>query len=162
MSRKSKTGSKSIKKIVDESIEKKLDHEIEVKYGLKDDGNKILTRNIAIGNVAGNPNFFRMMPNIHQSGNVPAGTAEVGQYNQRIGNEIVLKKLKIQGYLSYNQSYASQVNLENSKLSVRVMILRAKNISDVQELFANMPTDTLIRSGSDRDWETILVHLIYS
>jgi hypothetical protein len=66
-----------------------------------------------------------------------------------MGNEIVLKKLKIQGYLSYNQSYASQVNLEDSKLSVRVMILRAKNISDVQELFANMPTDTLIRFGSD-------------
>ena len=29
------------------------------------------------------------------------------------------------------------------------MILRAKNISDVQELFAQMPTDTLLRFGSD-------------
>lgn len=139
----------NLQKQINEAIDKKLDHEIEVKYGLKDDADKILAKSIASGNVAGNANFFRMMPNIHQSGNVPAGTAEVGQYNQRIGNEIVLKKLKIHGYLSYNQSYASQTDLENAKLAVRVMILRAKNISDVQELFAQMPTDTLIRFGTD-------------
>lgn len=139
----------SLQKQIDEAVDKRFDHEIEVKYGLKDDGNKILSKAIASGNVAGNANFFRLMPNIHQSGNVPVGTPEVGQYNQRIGNEIILKKLRIHGYLSYNQSYASQVDIENSKLAVRVMILRAKNISDVQELFASMPTDTLLRFGSD-------------
>jgi len=148
MPRKSKRQN-NLEKQIQEAIEKKLDHEIEVKYGMKDDNDKILTKNIISGNVAGNPNFFRMMPNIHQSGNVPAGTAEVGQYNQRIGNEIVLKKIKIHGNISFNSAVISQVNFENAKLAVRVMILRAKNISDVQELFAQMPTDTLLRFGSD-------------
>ncbi len=144
-----KKNNKSLQKTINEAIDKKLENEIEVKYGLKDDPDKICTRDIASGNVAGNPNFFRMMPNIHQSGNVPAGTPEVGQYNQRIGNEINLKKIKISGYIGYNASSTTAVDFENAKLAVRVMILRAKNISDVQELFANMPTDTLIRFGGD-------------
>ncbi len=144
-----KKNNKALQKQINDAIDKKLDHEIEVKYGLKDDPDKILTRNIISGNVAGNPNFFRMMPNIHQSGNVPAGTPEVGQYNQRIGNEIILKKLTIHGNISYNSGSTDVVNYENAKLACRVMILRAKNISDVQELFAQMPTDTLIRFGGD-------------
>jgi len=136
---------------INEAIDKKLDHEIEMKYGVKDDSDKILSRRIASGNVAGLPNFFRMMPNIHQSGSgsVPAGTPSVGQYNQRIGNEIILKKLKIHGYIGYNASSTTAIDFENAKLACRVMILRAKNISDVQELFTQMPTDTLLRFGTD-------------
>lgn len=146
-----KKNNNNLTKQINEIVDKKLDHEIELKYGIKDDPDKILSRRIASGNVAGLPNFFRMMPNIHQSGSnsVPAGTPVVGQYNQRIGNEIILKKLRIHGYIGYNASSTTAIDFENAKLAVRVMILRAKNISDVQTLFTQMPTDTLIRFGSD-------------
>lgn len=146
---KSKNPRKPLKKQIQDVVREQLDHEIEVKYGLKDDPDNILSKSIASGNVAGNANFFRMMPNIHQSGNTPAGTPEVGQYNQRIGNEIILKRLRIHGNIGYNSSNSDVTNFENAKLAVRVMVLRAKNISDVQELFAQMPTDTLLRFGGD-------------
>ncbi len=132
---------KSVKKIVQDE----LADEIEEKHALIDYANIDIKRAIPSGVVLnGQGNFFKLMPLVEQSTTGEAGRA----YNTRIGNEINLKEIDIKGMLSYGASNASQTNYEDAKIAVRVMILRAKEINDVETLFDNMPTDTLIRFGN--------------
>ena len=127
-----------VKKIV----RKELSDEIEEKQAITGYENNLLRAAIPSGVVInGGGNFFKLMPEITQSTTGAAGTA----YNERVGNEINLKELDIRGYLSYKGAIANTIN--ESKLAVRVMILRALDINDVDLLFDNMPTGSLLRFG---------------
>ncbi len=138
---KKQTMKNQIKTIVREQ----LDDELEQKHGITDYGAVSIKSVIPSGVVLnGQGNFFKILPEIQQSTTGNAGAA----YNERIGNNINLKEIDIHGYLSYNGVFASQTDLENAKLAVRVMILRAKEANDSELLFDNMPTDTLLRFGT--------------
>jgi len=143
MPRKSKnkqTFDKKVKNIVREQ----LSEEVEEKYAIIQYSDTPINAAIPSGVVFNNQgNFFQLMPPIVQSATGAAGKG----YNTRIGNEISLKSLEVNGALSYNYSLTTQTNYQNSKLALRVMILRAKNINDVGVLFDNMPTTDLLRFG---------------
>lgn len=128
-------------------VKKELSNEIELKQSITQYQQVPINPIIPSGLVFnGQGNFFKLMPEIFQSTTGGAGSA----YNERIGNEIMLKELDIHGYLSYNTQSVPTIGIndENAKLAVRVMILRAKEINDQETLFDNMPTDTLIRFGN--------------
>lgn len=136
-----KPNTKRFEKNVQEIVRKQLTQEIEEKHCIVD---YVRTVNPAItsGNVTSNPNFFQLMPEISQSVSGSAGKA----YNTRIGNEINLKELEVNGFINYASERA--LDNTNAKLAVRIMILRAKEINDQETLFQDMPTDSLIRFGN--------------
>jgi len=138
--RNSKRFEKSVKSIV----QKELSEEIEEKHAITDYSSVFIKSAIPGGVVLnGQGNYFKILPEIDQSPTGQAGRA----YNTRIGNEIKLKSIDIMGAINYANSNAAQTVYENAKLAVRVMILRSKEINDLETLFDNMPTDTLIRFG---------------
>ena len=134
-------------KRVTDIVKQELSNEIEEKQCITQYQQVPLIPAIPSGLVFnGQGNFFKLMPEIFQSTTGGSGSA----YNERIGNEIMLKHLDIHGYLSYNTQSVPTVGIndENAKIAVRVMILKAKEINDQNLLFDNMPTDTLIRFGN--------------
>ncbi len=141
---KGKGSGKNFEKKVKEIVKKQISHEVEEKHAITEYEAINLRRSIPSGVVFnGQGNFFKILPEIDQSPTAEAGKA----YNTRIGNEICLKSIDLNGYLSYANSNVAQIDYENAKLAVRVMILRAKEVSDQELLFDNMPTDTLLRFG---------------
>jgi hypothetical protein len=138
--RNSKRFEKSVKAIVLEE----LAEELEEKHCITEYSNVPLLPSIPAGVVLnGQGNFFKLMPEVFQSTTGSAGSA----YNERIGNEIKLREIEINAFLNFGPAAVSGVDYKNSKLAVRVMILKAKQINDQEILFDNMPTDTLIRFG---------------
>ena len=147
MPTKTKRVSKNLDKKIKDVVRKQLSDEIEEKNAITDYAGIPILTTIPSGVVLnGQGNFFKLMPEIFQSTTGAAGSA----YNERIGNEICLKELDIHGYLNYVPSNVPtiSINPENAKLAVRVMILRAKEVNDQELLFDNMPTDALIRFGT--------------
>lgn len=131
-------------------IRKELSNELEEKHGICEYQNIAIQRNIPSGvvfnadEIGSTGNFYKILPEISQS-----VTGETGRaYNTRIGNEITLKEIDLHGFLSHADDVTNDISLPNSRLAVRVMILRAKEINDGQLLFNNMPTDTLLRFGN--------------
>ncbi len=131
-------------------IRKELSNELEEKHGICEYQNIAIQRNIPSGvvfnadEIGSTGNFYKILPEISQS-----VTGETGRaYNTRIGNEITLKEIDLHGFLSHADDATNDISLPNSRLAVRVMILRAKEINDGQLLFNNMPTDTLLRFGN--------------
>lgn len=147
---KATKNSKRFEKSVKDIVHKELAHEIEEKHAICEYQNQSIDRAIPSGLVinAGEPgatgNFYKILPEIDQSQVGESGRA----YNTRIGNEINLKEIDLHGYLSHADDATSDISLPNSRLAVRVMILRAKEINDGEVLFDNMPTDTLLRFGN--------------
>ncbi len=143
MPRKSKK--QNLEKKIKNVVLAELDNELEEKVCQVDYGNVLMKRSIPSGAVNnGLGNFFKLMPEIDQSTTGSAGA----KYNERIGNQITLKELDIHGYLTYNGAFNTLTTPNDSKIAVRIMILRAKEVSSQELLFDNMPTDTLIRQGS--------------
>jgi len=141
---KGKSG-KTLDKKVKEIVKKQMSEEVEEKYAITEYESIFMNRDIPSGVVLnGSGNFFKILPEIDQS---PVGDAG-RSYNTRIGNEICLKSIDLNGYVSYANSNTAQIDYQNAKLAVRVMILRAKEINDQDLLFDNMPTDTLLRFGN--------------
>lgn len=139
----SKVNIEAAKRVNRKEIKKILNSMVEKKHAIVGYESVPLQTAIPSGVVFnGGGNFFKLMPQIAQSEIGEAGKA----YNQRIGNEITLHELDINGYLSYAANRA--LTFSNSKLAVRMMILRAKDINDQSLLFDNMPTDQLLRFGS--------------
>ena len=133
---------KNFDKTVKDIVRKELAEELEEKQAIVEYSAVPLLSAIPFGSVInGGGNFFKLLPEIAQSTAGGAGSA----YNERVGNEIRLKSVDINGFLTYDSNRA--IALENSKLAVRVMILRAREINDQELLFNNMPTDTLLRLG---------------
>ncbi len=147
---KSKQNSKRFEKNVKAIVLKELEQEIEEKHAITDYNNVAINSAIPSGTVnngdviGGGGNFYKILPEIAQSTTGEAGKA----YNTRIGNEITLKEIDLHGFLSHTDSFTSNASYANSRLAVRVMILRAKDINDGEILFNNMPTNKLIRFGN--------------
>lgn len=136
---------KNLDKKVKDIVRKEMSNELEEKHAITEYADVFINRAIPSGVVLnGQGNFFKILPEIDQSVTGEAGRA----YNTRIGNEINLKEIDLKGHISYANSNAAQTVYQNGKLAVRVMILRAKEVNDQELLFDNMPTDTLIRFGS--------------
>lgn len=129
---------------VKEIVRTELKRELEEKHAITEYSNVPILPSIPSGIVLnGQGNFFKLMPEIFQSTTGAAGSA----YNERVGNEINLKELEINGFLNFGPAAITGVDYKNAKLAVRVMILRAKEVNDQELLFDNMPTDGLIRFG---------------
>ena len=143
---KKQTFDKKVKAIVQDELKQ----ELEEKHAICEYQNVAIDRTIPSGvvlnsdNAAATGNFYKILPEIEQSATGEAGRA----YNTRIGNEINLKEIDLHGYLSHVDDATQDISLPNSRLAVRVMILRAKEINDGEVLFDNMPTDTLLRFGT--------------
>lgn len=145
MPRRARKNKQTLDNKVKEIVKKQMSEEIEEKHAITEYEAISLNRNIPAGVVFnGNGNFFKILPEIDQSPTGEAGRA----YNVRIGNEINLKSIDLNGYLSYAGAFTGQADYQDAKLAVRVMILRAKEVSDQELLFDNMPTDTILRFGS--------------
>ena len=145
MPRGSKGSKRSFDARVKDIVQEELKDELEEKQCITEYSNVPILPDIPSGVVLnGQGNFFKLMPQILQSTTGAAGSA----YNERVGNEIRLKELDINGFLNFGPATISGLDYKNSKIAVRVMILRAKEINDQALLFDNMPTDTLIRLGS--------------
>ncbi len=139
------TNSKRFEKSVKDIVQKELKDEIEEKHAITEYESIFMKSAIPVGLVLnGQGNYFKILPEIDQSVAGEAGKA----YNTRIGNEINLKSIDLNGYISYANSNAAQTVYENAKLAVRVMILRAKDSNDQELVFDDMPSDTLLRFGS--------------
>ncbi len=149
MPRKGKND-KSFDKKVKEIVINEMKEELEEKHAICEYQNVAIDRVIPSGVVlnsdsaASTGNFYKILPEIEQSATGEAGRA----YNTRIGNEICLKEIDLHGYLTHVDDATNDISLPNSRLAVRVMILRAKEINDGEVLFNNMPTDTLLRFGT--------------
>ena len=142
---KTTKASKRFEKNVKEIVRMELADEIEEKFAITEYADVLIKREIPSGAVSnGAGNFFKILPEIGQSGSGAAGRA----YNTRIGNKIKLKSINLLGSLGHAQSATDEINYQDAKLAVRVMILRAKSQNDVEVLFQQMPTDELIRFGS--------------
>lgn len=135
---------------VKDIVKKELSNELEEKHAITEYADVMIHRDIPSGIVLnGSGNFFALLPEIKQYTTVGATGLEYNKaYNSRIGNEVCLKSIDITGHLSYALANTTAVDYANGKLAVRVMILRSKEINDIQTLFANMPTNNLIRFGN--------------
>jgi len=111
---------KRFEKSVKEIVLKELTEELEEKHAITEYSNVPLLPAIPSGVVLnGQGNFFKLMPQIFQSTSGSAGSA----YNERVGNEINLKELEINGFLNFGPAAISGVNYKNAKLAVRQNIL---------------------------------------
>lgn len=146
MGRKEPKLAKRTEKAVKALIRKELSHELEEKTAVQDYENQIINAAIPSGLVFNSQgNFYQLLPPIAQSTIGEAGK----KYNQRISNEIILKSLRVKGYLSYNYpTAAATINYQNAKLAVRVMIVKAKDYNEANLAFDDMPTDRLLCSDS--------------
>lgn len=131
---------------VKEIVRKAIANETEMKYAIAQYNNVDLKAEIPYDAVInGGGNFFKLMPNVAQSTTGGAGSA----YNERVGNEIMLKEIDIRGFLNYKAANVVGTAYKNAKIACRVMILRCKEATDPILLFNNMPTDKLIRFGDN-------------
>ncbi len=142
--------SKAEEKHIREIVRDEQKHEMEYKHAVCEYQNIAIDRAIPSGLVANadqlgsTGNFYKILPEVEQSKPGEAGRA----YNTRIGNEINLKEIDLHGFLSHADDATSDISLPNSRLAVRVMILKPKDINDGELSFQNMPTNKLLRFGN--------------
>lgn len=94
-------------------------------------------------------NYYYLMPGISQSVSGSAGR----KYNTRIGNEIVLRSIHLQGILNYQLSFATDVLPQNKKIMVRFMILSQKRSGNFTTALGNISNRMLI-NGTNADENT--------
>lgn len=136
---------KRFEKSVKEIVRMELEDEIEEKLAIQEYPNTVPQREIPSGNVATSTNVFKLLPPINQSITGDAGA----KYNMRVGNEIRLKSIDVDGFINYRYPEVDVAfGYQDAKIAVRVMIVRAKQYNDVAKAFADMPTNVLIRNGS--------------
>lgn len=139
---------KTFEKKVKEIVQMELDEELEEKIAIVEYPNQVPSREIPTGNIGitAQQNVFKLLPAIQQSVSGDSGA----KYNMRIGNQINLKEIDIDGFLSYRYPLTdSSIAYPDAKIAVRVMIVRAKQFNDTAKAFADMPTNVLIRNGSN-------------
>lgn len=135
----------SLDKKVKAIVQNELKEELELKMAIVEYPNTVIGREIPFGNVASSPQFFKLLPPITQSTTGEAGA----MYNMRIGNEIKLKSIELDGFVSYRYPLTdSSIAYQDAKLAVRIMIVRAKQFNDTSKAFADMPTNVLINNSS--------------
>jgi len=139
MPKKGSVGSKRFVKNVKTIVREELKDELEDKVGVIGFANeKIDTAAIPHGDVATSSNFIKLLPFISQG---------LGQYNNRIGNEIRLKHIDIKMLLQYADA-AGSGNYRDQSVGIRVMILRQKDNNDSVGFIEDAQTDKLLENGS--------------
>ena len=115
---------------------------------------------ILTGDIAANPianlrpngslsNYYQLLPGISQSVTGQSGR----KYNTRIGNEIVLKSIHLQGILNYSQSFATDVLPQNKKIMVRFMVLSQKRSGNFTTAFTNI-SNRMLTNGTNASENT--------
>nr|AGA18258.1 hypothetical protein [uncultured marine virus] len=89
-----------------------------------------------------NSNYYQLLPSINQS---IAGEA-ARKYNARIGNELLLKSIHIKGFLEYDLSFATDLNPQNKKILVRLMVVSQKRAGNYSTAFTNI-SDRMLTNG---------------
>ncbi len=146
MAGKGKAPSKRFAKNVKDIVRAELADELEEKQAIVQYDNIPVQRNIPSGLVFnGQGNFFEILPPINQSTTGEAGRA----YGERIGNSIKLKSVKLRYFLNYADPEADDARPQDHKIAVRVMLLKCKQYNDVSKAFDDMPTNKLLRFGTD-------------
>ena len=132
----------------------------EIKEAVVEFQNRTPPSAILTGDIANNPianlrpngqqsNYFQLLPGISQSVTGSAGR----KYNTRIGNEIVLKSIHLQGILNYTQSFATDVLAQNKKIMVRFMVLSQKRSGNFTTAFTNI-SNRMLTNGTNADENT--------
>ena len=133
----SKRFEKSVKAIVQKELTEEAEEKTAV-IGLS--SVSVATPQIPSGNVGSSSNFVKLFPLITQG---------LGQYNQRVGNEIRLKHLDIKMLLQYLAADGGEDNnYVNQNIGIRVMILRQKDDNDYNQFLADAQTSKLMENGS--------------
>ena len=157
-SKKSK-GKSSDKKMADVALTV-FNKQAEVKEAVVEFQNRTPNAAILTGDVANDPiaarrpngslsNYYQLLPGIAQSVQGSAGR----KYNTRIGNEIILKSIHIQGILNYAQTFATDVLPANKKIMVRFMILSQKRSGNFTTAFTNI-SNRMLTNGTNADENT--------
>jgi len=133
-SKRSATFAKKVKEIVRDEIAEEAENKVAV-LGLTN--TPINTAAIPHGDVSSSTNFVKLMPLIQQG---------LGQYNNRVGNEIRLKSLDIKMLLNFDRAFIGSI--ENSSVGVRVMILRQKDQNSQTGLISDFQGDKLMEHGA--------------
>ena len=94
-------------------------------------------------------NYYYLLPGINQSVSGEAGR----KYNTRIGNEIILKSIHLQGILNYSQPFNSQTLPQNSKIMVRFMVLSQKRSGNFTTAFTNI-SNRMLTNGVNTNENT--------
>ena len=135
-SARGKTFEKKVKDIIRDEIQDEAENKVGV-IGFND--TTVNTAAIPSGDVAASTNFVKLMPLISQG---------VGQYNNRVGNEIRLKSLDIKMLLNVAMAGASTTALADAGLGVRVMILRQKDQNSQLGIISDFQGTKLLEQGS--------------
>ena len=94
-------------------------------------------------------NYYQLLPGISQSVSGSAGR----KYNTRIGNEIVLKSIHIQGILNYQLQSSAGTLPQNHKIMVRFMVLSQKRAGNFTTAFTNI-SNRMLTNGTNADQNT--------
>lgn len=159
-SRYSKKNTKSSDRKMEDVALKVFNKQAEVKEAVVEFQNRRPTAAILTGDVLNAvipdqrpngslSNYYQLLPSIAQSVTGSAGR----KYNTRIGNEIVLKSIHIQGILNYQLQSAAGVLPQNHKIMVRFMIISQKRSGNFTTAFTNI-SNRMLTNGVNADENT--------
>lgn len=141
---KNKPNTKRFEKSVKEIVREELKEEIEEKQAIISYDNNTLNANIPSGDVTASFNYMRLLGPIDQVAYSQTATDQ-GGYNHRIGDEINLKRLNIQGFVSFNDLTIQQQ--ANARIGVRVMILKQRDENTDVGFVSNSHANLMLQSG---------------
>lgn len=143
MSKKS-ASSQRFEKSVKAIVREELNEELEDKKSLISYDNTTLNANIASGDVTSSFNYMRLLGPIDQI-SFGQTAQDQGGYNTRIGDEVMLKRLDIEGFVSMNDLTIQQQT--NVRVGVRVMILKQRDENTDAGFISNSHADKLLMNG---------------
>ena len=97
-------------------------------------------------------NSWVIITNCYQEFHNVSGSAG-RKYNTRIGNEIILKSIHIQGILNYAPAFAADAQAKNHKIMVRFMVLSQKRSGNFTTAFTNI-SNRMLTNGTNADENT--------
>lgn len=129
---------------VKQLIREEVQEELEEKHALKGTDSQLLpSPSIPAGNVSANANFFKLLPEISQG---------LGQYNNRVGNEIRLKSMDITCLFQWDKGVIfpepSPIDYKDGTIGLRVMILRQKDDNATASALSNFQGNKLLENGN--------------
>lgn len=143
MSKKS-ASSQRFKKSVKQIVRDELAVELEDKKALISYDNITLNPNIPSGDVQSSTNYMRLLGPVDQISYAQTAQDQ-GGYNMRVGDEIMLKRLDIEGFVSMNDLTIAQQ--QNCRIGVRVMILKQRDENTDVGFVENSHADKLLMNG---------------
>lgn len=136
-SKRSANFTSKVKAVVREELQEELENKVAV---IGADNETVDTANIPFGDVTTSANYIQLLPDIDQG---------LGQYNERVGNEIRMRHLDIKMLLQYVNGIQETVGgQEDQSLGVRVMILKQKDSNNYMDFLADSKADSLLENGT--------------